>query len=233
MTAVISESHGFGTDALLLSNFARPGKKSVCCDFGTGCGIIPLLWCRGECGPITAVELQEQGCAQLEKAIELSHLEGKINVINGDLRSCRDYLEAGSCDIVTMNPPYKAENHGIESRDEAKKIARHGITCGLDDICAAASRVLKFGGRLCMCIRPERLSELFEEMIKAGIEPKRLRLVAKNPGKAPWLCLVEGRRGGKKGMTVEANLFIYGENGEYSDELKEMYKDYLFENRGD
>jgi tRNA1(Val) A37 N6-methylase TrmN6 len=92
-------------------------------------------------------------------------------------------------------------------------------------MCEAAAWLLKFGGRLCVCLRPERLCELMCKMSAAGIEPKRLRTVSKRDGCAPWLVLVEGKRGGKPGMTVEPQLNIY-DGDEYSEYMKKLYSDY-------
>ena len=233
ITAFVSNSHIFGTDAVLLADFAAPSKKARCCDLGSGCGIIPLLWCKRETGKITAVEIQPLAVEQINAAIEFNSLSERLEAVNADLCELKGKVPFGCYDVVTMNPPYKASGAGIESRSGADKIARHETMCSLSDVCAAAKKLLNFGGRLCMCIRPERLCELFCEMRAADIEPKRLRLVSKLPGKAPWLALVEGRRGGRRGMTVEPELFVYGDSGEYSDEMKKIYGDYLLENRGE
>ena len=233
ITAFVSNSHIFGTDAVLLADFAAPSKKARCCDLGSGCGIIPLLWCKRETGKITSVEIQPLAVEQINAAIEFNSLSERLEAVNADLRELKGKVPFGCYDVVTMNPPYKASGAGIESRSGADKIARHETMCSLSDVCAAAKKLLNFGGRLCMCIRPERLCELFCEMRAADIEPKRLRLVSKLPGKAPWLALVEGRRGGRSGMTVEPELFVYGDSGEYSDEMKKIYGDYLLENRGE
>lgn len=233
ITAFVSNSHIFGTDAVLLADFAAPSKKARCCDLGSGCGIIPLLWCKRETGKITAVEIQPLAVEQINAAIEFNSLSERLEAVNADLCELKGKVPFGCYDVVTMNPPYKASGAGIESRSGADKIARHETMCSLSDVCAAAKKLLNFGGRLCMCIRPERLCELFCEMRAADIEPKRLRLVSKLPGKAPWLALVEGRRGGRSGMTVEPELFVYGDSGEYSDEMKKIYGDYLLENRGE
>ena len=233
ITAFVSQSHSFGTDAVLLADFASPTKRAVCCDLGSGCGIIPLLWCKRETGRITAVEIQPLGAQQIEKAIEFNSLEERLTTVNSDLKELKGKVPFGSFDLVTMNPPYKASGAGIESANSADKIARHETMCSLTDICEAAKKLLNFGGRLCMCIRPERLAELICEMHSAGIEPKRLKLVSKCPGKAPWLVLIEGRRGGKQGITVEPELFVHGPDGGYSDEMKKIYGDYLLENRGE
>lgn len=232
ITAFVSQAHTFGTDAVLLADFASPSKRTVCCDLGSGCGIIPLLWCKKETGKITAVEIQQLGAEQIEKAVEFNNLSDRLTAVNADLKALKGVVPFGYFDLVTMNPPYKASGAGIESRSGADKIARHETMCTFTDICTVSAKLLNFGGKLCMCIRPERLCELFCEMKAAGIEPKRLRLVSKCAGKAPWLALVEGRRGGKSGMTVEPELFVYGENG-YSDEMKKIYGDYLLENRGE
>ncbi len=92
-------------------------------------------------------------------------------------------------------------------------------------MCEAAAWLLKFGGKFCVCLRPERLCELMCKMSAAGIEPKRLRTVSKRDGCAPWLVLVEGKRGGKPGMTVEPQLNIYDWD-EYSEYMKMLYSDY-------
>lgn len=233
ITAFVSDAHSFGTDAVLLADFAAPSKKAVCCDLGSGCGIIPLLWCKKQTGHITAVEIQSLGTKQTECAIEFNSLEERLTAVNSDLCDLKGKVPFGAFDVVTMNPPYKANGAGIISSSGADKIARHETMCSLEDICKTAAKLLNFGGRLCMCIRPERICELFCEMKNHGIEPKRLKLVSKCPGKAPWLALIEGRRGGKSGMTVDPELFVYGADGGYSEQMKEIYSDYLLENRGE
>ena len=54
-----------------------------------------------------------------------------------------------------------------------------------------------------------------------NIEPKRLRFVSKSPETAPWLFLIEGRKGGNPFMTVMPNLFMG--SGGISPELMELY----------
>ena len=227
VAAVISDEHGFGTDALLLADFANPNLNDRCCDMGSGCGIIPLLWCRKNLkNPVKAIEISEKACSQIEKAKEISSLQDKIDVFNIDLRTVKEHIEAGSIDVLTMNPPYKAEGRGIVSQGQAQAVARHGLMCNLDDMCAAAQWLLRFGGRFCVCLRPERLCELMVCMSKHAIEPKRLKTVSKKDGTAPWLILVEGKRGAKVGMNIEPQLNVYKSDGTYCDYIKSLYEDY-------
>ena len=144
---IVSKEHTFGTDALLLADFASPKRYDVCCDFGTGCGIIPMLWCRDGCGKeISAVEIQEKACSQLTRSVKANDLQDKLFVYNADLKEAPRIFPCGKFDVITMNPPYKAENAGIKSQKENEKIARHETLCNLRDITKAASKLLKFGG---------------------------------------------------------------------------------------
>ena len=128
----------------------------------------------------------------------------------------------GGFSLVTCNPPYKAGSAGIESLIPAHRIARHEVMCDINDVCAAANKLLKFGGRLCLCNRPERLGDVITAMKNNNIEPKRLRFVSKNSSTAPWLFLIEGKKGSKPFMKVLPQLYVMGENG-YSEELEKIY----------
>ena len=222
--AVAGAAHGFGLDALLLADFAKPKQNETACDLGSGCGILPLLWCREAAAKhIHAVELQKEACALLRQAVQENQLQSRISVHEADLRDLRGILPAGQFDLVTMNPPYFAAGSGGVSKTESAKLARHEASCTLAEICAAGTNLLRFGGRLALCCRTERLFELMQAMEAAGAAPKRLRLVAKNTASAPGLALVEARRGGKPGLQMENILFVHEADGGYTSEMKRIY----------
>lgn len=232
ISVIVSDEHKFWTDTVLLADFAKPKRKDMACDLGSGCGAIPLIWSR-ENSPksVVAVEIQENACSMLQRSIEINHLH-HITVINSDLRELDGKVTLSSFDLVVCNPPYKAAGTGIVNPQESQKIARHELSCTTDDIMKTASRLLKYGGRLCMCQRPERLSDIITSMRKYDIEPKCLRFVQQRPEKAPKLFLIEGRRGGKAGgLIVEPVLLIEKEGGAFSDEMIKIYgaykEDYL------
>lgn len=227
MKIVVSDSHPFGTDAIILANFASIKRKDVACDLGTGCGIIPLIWCKGETKEITAVDIQSKAIRQLEKSIAINALEGRLFPVNCDLRSLKGVLDFGKYDLVTMNPPYKPVGTGIESVSEAERIARHEVMCTVDDAVLAAAKLLKFGGRFCMCHRPERLCDIIVSMRQGGIEVKRIRFVTETSEKAPWLVLIEGKRGSKSSVIVEKNLVMRDCEGKITPEFRAMFGDYM------
>lgn len=212
---ICSKDHGFGTDAILLANFANPKSSDKCIDLGTGCGIIPFIWLRDGVKDITGVDIQEKAIDQFNRSNELNG--SNVTAILGDLKNLN--LPKGSYNVVTMNPPYKPAGTGILSEATPEQIARHEIACTVKDVCKAAEELLNFGGKFCMCNRPERLSDVMCEMRAHNIEPKTLRFVQKQPNTAPWLFLIEGKKGSKPFLQVLPPLIIQDENGNDSEEL--------------
>ncbi len=218
----VSSEHRFGTDAFLLADFASPRHKDKVIDLCTGDGIVALLMSRdNKPKEIFAVEIQEKAYKQLCLSREASNA-GEIVPVMADLKEWRPPHQV---DVITCNPPYKIDNTGAKNEVEAVSIARHEIACTVYDVCAAARKMLKFGGRLCICNRPERLSDCIEAMRQNGIEPKRLRTVHKDTNSDAWLILLEGAMGGAKFMKVLPPLIVKGDNGEaYSEEMKRIYR---------
>lgn len=221
----VTPHHTFGTDAVVLSNFASPKFKDKLVDLGTGCGIIPLLMLRdGYLSEAIGVDISSEATALCTKTIEELKLEN-FKVINSDLKELKGKVEFGCHTLVTCNPPYKANGAGLKNPDAVEMVARHEVACNLEDIVAVAAKLLQTGGRLCVCHRPERLSELMCLMSEYKVEPKRLRLVCQRRGEEPWLVLLEGRRSGNKGLRIEPTLYVE-ENGNFSEEMIELYGAY-------
>ena len=217
----ISTEHRFGTDAFLLADFARPRHKDTVCDLCTGCGIIAMIMRRNfQPKKIYAVELQQKAYDQLRLSIEKSGADENTFAVLGDLK---EWKSSEPIDVITCNPPYKISGTGAKNNSHAVSIARHEIECTVDDVCAAAAKKLRFGGRLCICNRPERLSDIITAMRANGIEPKRLRTVHKNPDCAPWLILVEGHKGGNNFIQIEKPLFVRTKDGGISEEMQGIY----------
>ncbi len=224
---IVSDIHHFSTDTILLNYFANPKKNDKVIELGTGCGTIPLLMKKeGKASEITAVDIQQDACSLLQRSIELNSFTG-INVINSDLKELKGKVNFGYYNLVVCNPPYKENGTGIHNPNSGKKTARHEVLCSLEDIIRVSSSLLNFGGRLCMCQRPERLTDILTLMREYTLEPKRIRMVQQRLNKAPKLVLVEGRKGGKRGfMNSEPTLMIEDEGGNFSQEMLKVYGDY-------
>ena len=225
----VSDAHIFTSDAIILADVCAPRHKDKCCDLGTGNGIIPLLWLRDfQPKEIVGVELSESAVKLMHKTIELNSLEGAFTPIHCDLRDLKGVLPNEYYDVVSINPPYKKIGTGIVNEGEDYKNARHEFTCTLDDAACAAARLLKFGGKFCICQRPERLPDIFAAMRKFKIEPKSMREVIQRLGKEPSLVLVEGKKGSAPGFRIQPPLILENTNGSYTPEAEQLFHSYKY-----
>lgn len=225
----VSDAHIFTSDAICLAAFCAPRHKDKCCDLGTGNGIIPMLWLRDfKPREITGVELSESAVELFSKTLKENGLTDKVQLVNCDLRKLKGVLPYEYYDLVSINPPYKKLGTGIVNEGEDYKNARHEFTCTLEDASKAASQLLKFGGRFCICQRPERLPDIFEAMRKFKIEPKSMREVIQRQGKEPSLVMVEGKKGSAQGFRIQSPLILEDENGNYTEEAQSLFLSYKY-----
>ncbi|MCI8531989.1 MAG: tRNA1(Val) (adenine(37)-N6)-methyltransferase [Lachnospiraceae bacterium] len=214
----------FGMDAVLLAGFAKvkPGEKVL--DLGTGTGILPiLLEARTKGVSFTGLEIQPESADMAARSVRLNHLENKVHIVNGDIREADRLFGAGSYHVVTSNPPYMTDLHGIKNPNEAKAIARHEILCTLEDVVSQAAKLLAPCGRFYLVHRPFRLAEILTCLCSHGLEPKRMRLVHSYEDREPNMVLIEALKGGRSGMTVEKPLIIFEKPGVYRSEIREVY----------
>ncbi len=214
--------HTFNEDSLLLAAFSRAERAERACDFGAGCGIIPLMWCRGEQPEsITAVDLSDRACALARYGVAQSGLTDRIEVICADIRDFWRTVRV-RYDLVTMNPPYYRAGSGRRNQNGEKALARQDGAAEIGEVCVCAARVLRQGGRLCICFPAERLCDALCAMRSSHIEPKRLRPVSSRPGQAARLYLLEGVLGGRPGMRIEPELISCDNSGTRTAQMEEF-----------
>ncbi len=219
-----SEGFCFGMDAVLLTYFATVPDGGTVLDLGTGTGIIPILMsAKTGASHLTGLEIQEDSAEMAGRSVRMNSLEDRISIINGDIKEAGRIFPLASFDVITCNPPYLQENHGITNPEDAKAIARHELLCTLEDVVSRAEVLLKPGGHFFMVHRPFRLSEIMCTMHDHHLEPKRMRLVYPMQDKEPNMVLIEGVRGGNMRITVEKPLILQNDDGSYTDEVKELY----------
>lgn len=214
----------FGTDAVLLADFAsmKEGERAV--DLGTGCGIIPVLMCSRTKGiHVTGLEIQPPLAEMAKRSIALNELGDSVEIVCGDLKDAAKLVKPGA-DAVVANPPYEKLGSGKESPNEYLNIAKREVCCTLRDVVGAAAKLLRTGGRLYMIYRTERFAELMGVMREHRVEPKRATLVSQRRGEAPNFALVEGRKGAGEGMKFSPPLAVYEADGTYTKELRKIYR---------
>ena len=213
-----------GTDCVLLADFVNASGARRGIELGCASGAAMLLLLeRSPQLHMTGIEIVPEAAETARENMALNNLTERSEIVTGDIRDHRALFRAGSFDLLVCNPPYFPQGSGALPQDTDRAAARSEIRCSLSELCAAAAYLMQTGGRACFIHRPERLSELLVNLAQAGLEPKRLRLVCRDAQAAPSLVLVEARRGGKPGLTVEASLYLQDPNGTESDEYKRIY----------
>ena len=212
------------TDSFVLSAFPRLKSGERVCDLGCGSGLLGILLLGREPNLfVTGVDIQSDPLALARRAAEENGLAERLTFHQADLRALKGVLEANSFDLVISNPPYFRAGSGYEAAGTSRQTAREEKDCTIEDVCAAAARLLRFGGRFAVVFRPERLADLICAMRQVKLEPKTLRFVHHRPESTPSLILVEGKLGGKSGLTIAPPLILHHSDGTPSEEMNEIY----------
>ena len=199
-----STVHRFGSDALLLARFCEPRRSQKAADLCSGCGIVSLEWHdRGHRGLCAAVELQPEASALLQEAVAAQGI-GHITPYLTDLRTFRE--GEGPVRCLRLQPALLYRRATEHRRGPCHGPPRDGLH--LEDVCACGFRLLKDGGKLSLCHRPERLAEVLAVLRAHRLEPKRLAFVKNKPDAAPWLFLVEAQKNRRTGLRIEPDVLI-------------------------
>lgn len=224
---IIQKNDGFcfGIDSVLLSDFARKIKNnSKVLDLGTGTGILGILLCaKTNLKQITGIEIQKDIADMATRSIQLNNLQGKFDILNCNIKDIDKLLKIDSYDAIVTNPPYKKPNSGKINENKTKLISRHEIEANLDDFIRISFKMLKDKGTLYMVHRAERIVDILSTMRKYKMEPKRIRFVYSNKNSESKLVLLEATKNAKPFVKIERPLYVYNENGDYTQELLQIY----------
>ena len=213
-----------GTDTFLLSSLPKLKRGLRVCDLGCGTGLLGLLLLqRQQDLSVTGLDIQPEAVALAERAAAENGLTDRLTFHAHDLRQVKSLFPTGSFDLVVCNPPYYPPRSGAMVETDAIRTARSEVTCTPEELCASAAYLLRWGGSFCLVHKPERLTDLLCALRTAAMEPKRLRFVSATADRAPSLILIEGRRGGKPGLTVEPPLILQNPDGSPTDEVDAIY----------
>jgi len=214
------DGYKFSTDSVLLANFGKAKASDKYLDLCSGSGVVAILFSwKNKIKNSFILEIQPRLADMARRSINANNLN--IKVINDDLKNALNYFDYESFDIITVNPPYNTE---IQQVNESEiSIATHELKTSLKDIVFISSKLLKFGGKLFMVHRADRLADIIYELKKCKIEPKRLQIVYPKASKEPNLVLIEAKKGAKAGLKIQSPLILNEENGEETLELKKIY----------
>jgi tRNA1Val (adenine37-N6)-methyltransferase len=218
-----AQGYRFSLDPLLLADFAGIGEGKRVIDLGTGTGIIPLLMAR-KCrsSQIVGVEVQEEMAALAGRNVVLNGLADRVEIICADILSLRKRFPASSFDLVVANPPYRKQGTGRISPKAGRDRARHEATATLADFLEIAKYLVRPTGTIAFIYHPVRLIELCTAAAGLKLALLRLRMVHGNAGATGRMVLLELVKGRRGDLEVLPPLFVYGVDGEYSEEVKKV-----------
>ncbi len=196
-----TEKYRFTSDSVLLARFLTAKKGERLADFCSGSGVVGLHFFAENKGveSVTLFEMQEELANMSGRTIALNGLENKFQVKNLCLQDIPpEYTEYFS--LILCNPPY--ERDGFENADGGKAVCRKELSLTLEELCFAAKRCLKFGGRFALVHRADRVAEVVSALRTYHLEPKKLQFVAGKEGAKPYAVLIAAVKGGKPGVDV-------------------------------
>ena len=220
----------FGTDAYLLAAYMYANRGGFAVELGGGTGIISLLAAsRKRFDRISVAEIQEDYCELIKRNVAINGMAEKIEVFSGDVRELNASVFGCEADAVFSNPPYMKTESGKRNECEAKYIARHEVFGGIDDFCAAAYRILKFGGRFYVVYRPDRLIDLIDALRRNRLEPKKMTFVQGDVKTAPSMVLIEAKKGASPSLTLTNPLVLYKDaERSMSEDAEKIYENCSF-----
>jgi tRNA1Val (adenine37-N6)-methyltransferase len=201
----------FSLDGILLARFATVKKGDVVVDLGAGGGIVSLiLAATTEAERIVGIEIQNELADIARRNAALNHLEGKIHILEEDLRLAIKTHPAGQFDLLVSNPPYRRIGSGRLNPNPLKAIARHEIKCALGDVLQASFHLLKDLGRAAFVYRPDRVVDLIAGCRQHRLEPKRMQFVHPDTDREANLVLLEAVKNSQQELNVLKPLIVSG-----------------------
>ena len=220
-----TEHFCYGIDAVLLADAAAAGRHKTYIDLGTNNGVIPVILAGlTDAADIKGVEMQERPASLAARNALMNGYEDRIEIINSDILDIAKHLPQACCDAVTCNPPYTAQGAGIINDANALTAARHETTASLDDFIKCAAYLLADRGTLYMIHRPARIIDIACACRANRLEPKSLRFISPRKGEKPNLMLITRRKNAGRELKLEGPLAVYGEDGNYTDEIMKIYR---------
>ena len=210
----------FNSDSVVLANLCKVSSKMKIAELGAGSGVISVLLAgkRGATN-VVAVEKQPEMFELLKKNIELNGLANKIKPVMADIKDVFTILKPQSFDMTVVNPPYEKANGKFTVTDNC----RTENLATLEDFISVASKLLSFGKELYLVSKVRRLAETIVLLDKYGLSAKGLTMIYPKLSKGVDTFIVKAVKGAKSGLTVKTLIEMH-ENGEPTDEFKELYK---------
>jgi tRNA1Val (adenine37-N6)-methyltransferase len=209
------------TDGVLLGAWTNPSDAKNILDIGTGTGLIAIMLAQKSDAHIDAVEIDANACGQSKENVKLCPWSARINIIHS---SFQDFSEQSPIryDLIITNPPFFSNSLKCEA--EKRNLARHNDSLLPEELISGVDRLLTPNGHFCL-ILPFADSQTF--IVDGALHQlycNRMTILLPNLNKKPHRVMMEFSR--QRNKIIENNLAIHNNIGSYSDDYKQLTKDF-------
>lgn len=209
-------------ELLFLSNLKGVKRSSKVVDLGAGFGTLSILTSLKYGCEVWAVERDETMLELLKYNVRINQLDGKVHVIEGDIRFIERFMKRDFFDNVLLNPPFYPRTYRNKNN-----YFHFETDTDLADFIKATKYVLKDGGRVNLLYTAFRCMEAFLILKNNNINPSNVRIFYPKAEKNGKFIHIYGIKNGKGYMTIEKPLVINRSYGEYTDEVKSVLYGFL------
>lgn len=196
------------TETAALGAFLRLGGVKKACDFGCGAGYLTLqILGRAPQIQMTALDISSDSVRATAQNAELNGYP--VRTLLADWRKAPEILKRERFDLIATNPPFFEKS---QPAAEGPRGRQRTESTPLSGLCEAASALLKNRGRFACVFPAGRLPELISALKETGLEPKRLRLIRKDPHSEPSAVLLEAMKQASPGLRIEPDLYTEWED---------------------
>ncbi|MEZ0361730.1 MAG: methyltransferase [Hydrogenobacter sp.] len=210
------------TEILFLSNVKGIGRKSKVVDLGAGFGTLSILASLKYGCEVWAVERDESMLELLLYNVRINDLTDKVHVVEGDIRFVDKFMQKNHFDNVLLNPPFYPRTYGCKNNT----FHFEGDT-QLTDFLKATKYLLKDGGKVNLLYTAFRWVEAILTLKNNNINPITLRIFYPKMKKDGKFLHIYGVKNSKGYATIEKPLIINRDDGEYTDEVKDILCKFL------
>ncbi|MDU1890045.1 MAG: methyltransferase [Dysgonomonas sp.] len=211
-----------GTDGVLLGIWANTEDARTCLDIGTGTGLISLMLAQKKNNlQIKSIDIDADAIIQAKENISASPFSKQIEC---KLISLQDYDKEciKKYDLIVSNPPFF--NDSLKSPDHQRTLARHTDSLTIDELVKISAKLLSENGKLSLIYPAEYRDTIINIANKNQLSVAKITNVFPTPTASVKRILIELS---KKGVSMhEDNLVIEIERHVYSDEFRELAKDF-------
>ena len=211
------------TEACILGAYTDVSRAKRVLDIGTGTGLLALMLAqRNNFAAIEAVEIDKNACQQAQQNVAASPFAAQIVVHQ---TAIQDFTTHECFDLIVANPPFF--NNHLRSPDQKRNQALHTDALTFEDLAAAVARLLSPEGRFVLLL-PEYETQLFTLISQAqSLFPTKQLAVFQQINKPVFRLITTFERTSR--LIQNETLTIYEAIGGYSQNFRELLKDYYLE----